>query len=313
MGQLPALFPAADLEAGPRQGLGATRERMLREAAECLEAVSAEQPLVLVLEDLHWSDHATLDLLTWLARRREPARLLVLGTYRPVAVLVHGHPLQAVKQELVLHGQCVELRLEGLSEAEVTAYLTARFPGNAVVARLAGVLHRRTEGQPLFMVQTVDAWVQQGWVAEVAGQWALRVGAAAVETGVAASVRQMIAQQVDGLPAAAQEVLEAASAVGVAFSAAVIAAGLETTLEQVEAHGEVLVRHGQLVRGDGVEAWPDGTVAGQYGFVHALYQQVVYDRLPVGRRLHPMQNAVQRPFVGFAADWRAQRNGALLY
>src|SRR5262245_30326776 len=168
VGQLPALFPAADWEAGPPQGLGATRERMLREVAECLEAVSAEQPLVLVLEDLHWSDHATLDLLTWLARRREPARLLVLGTYRPVEVIMQGHPLQAVKQELVQHGQCREVRLEGLSEVDVAAYLTARFPGNTVAATLAGVLARRTGGQPLFMVQTVDAWVQQGWVVEVA-------------------------------------------------------------------------------------------------------------------------------------------------
>jgi predicted ATPase len=119
---------------------------MLREAAEVLEAMSAEQPLVLVLEDLHWSDHATLDLLTWLARRREPARLLVVGTYRPVEVIVHGHPLQAVHQELALHGQCVDVRLEGLIEEEVTAYLTARFPGSAVAPRLARVLHRRTEG-----------------------------------------------------------------------------------------------------------------------------------------------------------------------
>jgi predicted ATPase len=116
VGQLPVLFPAAEWEAGQRQGLGATRERMLREAAEVLEAMSAEQPLVLVLEDLHWSDHATLDLLTWLARRREPARLLVVGTYRPVEVIVHGHPLQAVHQELALHGQCVDVRLEGLIE-----------------------------------------------------------------------------------------------------------------------------------------------------------------------------------------------------
>jgi type II secretory pathway predicted ATPase ExeA len=144
VGQLPALFSAAELEAVQRQVLGATRERMLRELAEALEAMSATQPLVLILEDLHWSDHATLDLLSWLARRREPARLLVVGTYRPVEVIIHGHPLQAVHQELALRGQCVGVRLEGLSEAEVTAYLTARFPGSSVAAQLAGMLHRLT-------------------------------------------------------------------------------------------------------------------------------------------------------------------------
>jgi DNA-binding winged helix-turn-helix (wHTH) protein/predicted ATPase len=299
--QLPALFPVADLEGAQHQVVGATRERMLREAADVLEAVSAEQPLVLVLEDLHWSDHATLDLLTWLARRREPARLLVLGTYRPVEVIVQGHPLQAVTQELVLHGQCVELRLEGLSAAAVTAYLTARFPGSAVAARLAGVLHQRTEGQPLFMKQTVDAWVQQGWVAEVAGQWEVQVAVDTMAQGVAASVRQLIAQQCDGLPPSAQAVLEAGSVVGAEFSAAAVAAGLDLAVEQVEAQCEALVRRGQLVQG-GKEVWPDGTVAGRYAFVHTLYQQVVYERLPVGQQMQLHRRIGVRQEVGYGGQ-----------
>ena len=95
---------------------------------------------MLVLEDLQWSDHATLDLLAWLARRREPARLLLMGTYRPVEVIMQGHPLQAVKQELALHGQCMELHLEGLSEDAVAAYVLARFPGWGLPAGLARVL-----------------------------------------------------------------------------------------------------------------------------------------------------------------------------
>jgi predicted ATPase len=90
---------------------------MLREFAEAVEAFPVDCLLVMVLEDLHWSDHATLDLITWLARRREPARLLVLGTYRPIDVIVHGHPLRAVYQDLALHGQCADLRLEELTEA----------------------------------------------------------------------------------------------------------------------------------------------------------------------------------------------------
>ena len=73
---------------------GATPERMLREFAEAVEALTAERPLVLVLEDLHWSDQATLALVAYLAQRRAPARLLLLGTYRPVDVIVHGHPLR---------------------------------------------------------------------------------------------------------------------------------------------------------------------------------------------------------------------------
>src|SRR5262249_52623181 len=107
--QMPALLSAAALEAVQRRVLGATQERMVRELAEAVEVLTVPRPLVLVLEDLHWSDYATLELLTYLARRAGPARLLVLGTYRPVEVLLRRHPLAAVKQELVLHGPAVGL------------------------------------------------------------------------------------------------------------------------------------------------------------------------------------------------------------
>src|SRR5215510_6500363 len=150
LAQMPGLLSPAALADVQRRVQGATRERMLRELAEALEVVTAAQPLVLVLEDLQWSDHATLDLLAWLARRREPARLLLVGTYRPVEVIVRAHPLQAVHQDLRLHGQCADLPLEGLAETAVAAYLAARFPGSAVATALGGVLARRTDGHPLF-------------------------------------------------------------------------------------------------------------------------------------------------------------------
>jgi hypothetical protein len=79
--QLPAFLRPADYDALQRQTQGTTRERMLQELAEALEALTAERPLLLVLEDLQWSDPSTLDLLSMVARRSEPARLLILGTY----------------------------------------------------------------------------------------------------------------------------------------------------------------------------------------------------------------------------------------
>ena len=109
--QMPALMSDTELEALQRKVQGATRERMLREMAEAIEALTAERPLVLVIEDVHWSDHSTLDLLALLAQRRGPARLFLLATYRPADVVVSGHPLKALKQELQVHGQCEELPL----------------------------------------------------------------------------------------------------------------------------------------------------------------------------------------------------------
>jgi len=89
--QMPWLLDDAALETLQRRVIGVTRERMLREMAESIEVLTAERPPVLILEDLHWSDASTLDLIALLARRREPARLLLLGTYRPAEAILHSH------------------------------------------------------------------------------------------------------------------------------------------------------------------------------------------------------------------------------
>ena len=124
--QMPSLLSTAEVEELQRRTAGVTRERMLRELAEALEGLTAERGLLLLFEDLHWSDYSTLDLLSVLARRRETARLFILGTYRPIEVLTRDHPLKGIKQELQVHGQCEELALDFLSEAAVGEYLVRR-------------------------------------------------------------------------------------------------------------------------------------------------------------------------------------------
>src|SRR5262249_15382106 len=148
---------------------GASRERMLRELAEALEVITAEHPLVLWLEDLHWSDVSTLALLASLARRKEAARLLLIGTYRPVEMLHAEHPLNSVTQELYAHNLCVELSLPLLTEAAITGYLDTRFPRSALPVRLARLLYQRTEGNPLFLTSLIDDWVARGTLCEGEG------------------------------------------------------------------------------------------------------------------------------------------------
>jgi predicted ATPase len=121
---------------------------MLRELAGALEGLTVERPLVLVVEDLHWSDSATLDWLAYMARRRDPARLLVLGTYRPVEVHLPAHPLRHVLTELHHHEQCAEVVLDYLPEAAVASYLQQRFGAKRLPADLARILHRHTTGNP---------------------------------------------------------------------------------------------------------------------------------------------------------------------
>ena len=174
--QMPALLPPAEWEALQRMMGHTAQTRMLRELTEALDAFTTERPLVLVLEDLHWSDRATLEWLAYVARRPDPARLLILGTYRPVEAIVQAHPLRAVLTELRQHGQCVELVLDYLSEAEVAAYLGQRFGGTQLAADLAHVLHRRTNGNPLFLIALVDELVRQQVVREGPDGWEVREG-----------------------------------------------------------------------------------------------------------------------------------------
>ncbi len=84
---------------------------MLREAAEVVLRFTQDRGYVLVLEDLHWSDASTLEWLSYVAQRREPAKLLLIGTYRPQDVLLSSHPLRGVVQELTARGWCEELPL----------------------------------------------------------------------------------------------------------------------------------------------------------------------------------------------------------
>jgi DNA-binding winged helix-turn-helix (wHTH) protein/tetratricopeptide (TPR) repeat protein len=297
--QMPSLVGTEEAAALEPRILGTTRERMLREMAEALEALAAERPLVLLLEDLHWSDPSTLDLVTAVARRRETARLLLIGTYRPVDIIVRGHPLRAVTQELALHGTSGELPLESLGEADVGRYLAGRF-GDEIGGRLAPVVHRRTDGLPLFMVNVVDAFIRQGLLVEAVGRWELSGDVEAAMT-IPANLRQMIEQQLGGLGADEQRLLEAASVAGMAFSSATLAAALQGDVEAVEDRCEALARREQFIRAAGAEEWPDGTVAARYRFLHVLYEHALYERLPAARRASLHRRIGEREEAGFRA------------
>lgn len=302
LAQMPGLVSAERMEGLQRRATHATHSRMLREMAGALEAITAGQPLVLVLEDLHWSDHATLDLIAWLARRREPARLLVLSTYRPVDAIVRAHPLRALVHELVRHQRCEELPLELLPEEAIERYLTLRFPDSRIPAILSRVIHLRTDGNPLFMVTVVDALAQQGWLAEVGGRWEVRPGAEeAAAMRVPPSLAQLVEQQFEALPPEDRNVLASASVAGLEFSAAAAASGIEAADDDVESRCAELARGGQFLQAAGSETWPDGTFAGRYRFVHALYQSVVYNRLPATRRAQLHRRIGARLETGYGA------------
>lgn len=280
--QLPGLLEAAELETLERRLGATTRERMLGEMAAFVEALPA--PLVLVVEDLHWSDDATLDLITTLARRRAAARLLVLGTYRPVDVVVRELRLKAIHQELRAHRLCGDLWLEPLDQAGVETYLQSRWPGLEPLVPLARLVHEHTDGNPLFLVNVADYLSASGAVVGTGGTWRLETDIDAISVGVPHGLRQMIVLQVDRLGESERAALEAGSLAGRTFSAALVASALDADLVGTEERLARLAENRHMIRAAGESRWPDGTAAGAYTLDHYLYQSVLRERVPPARR-----------------------------
>ncbi len=254
-----------------------------------------------MLEDLHWCDESTLEWLAYVARRRDPARLFVLSTYRPIEALAPAHPLRTTVQELCLHGHGVEVKLDYLSEAGVAAYLAHRFAIPAPPTALARALHQRTSGNPLFLVAVVDDMTRHDRPHDLDP----------LTMDIPESLRQFIAQQIDQLPALDQELLEAASVAGATFCIAAVAAGIDqsadVSMEVIEAQCDLLARRGQFLRASGLEEWPDGSLTARYTFIHALYQEVLIDRISPGRRLRLHRQIGARKEMGYGQQARDGR------
>ena len=303
--QLPWLVSEAEQEVLQRKVQGTTPERALHEVVAVLEAFTLGTPLLLILEDLQWSDHSTLELLTYIAQRRQPARLCIIGTYRPEGVQRNGHLLPEIVQELTLHKQCVELPLGGLSKAAVTAYMELRFANSERTFpfdELGQLLYQRTEGNPLFMVAMVDDFLQQGFITQTHGQWAIGVEPSVIENVIPHNLRRMIERQYERLSEQEKQVVDVASVAGMSFCVAAISAGVEATLMAVEACCERLARRGQFLQTGQTETWPNDSVSMQYRFKHWLYLQVLYEQLPVERRRYLHRCIGESKEAGYGAQ-----------
>lgn len=288
LAQMPSLFGEVD-----RQRLQVihhvTQQRMLREMTEALDTLAAECPVVLLLEDLHWSDFSTLELISAIARRTEPARLLIVSTYRPSEIFTGDHRLRTMKDELELHQQCEELPLRLLSEDDVAVYLQRRFAGREpdLLRGVAPIIHHRTEGNPLFMVNVVDYLERHGSLHEPN------------KIGAPRTIARMIERNFERLDRDQQKVLEAASVAGAGFSSASVAAALKWEVGEVEARCEDLAHREQFISSRGALAWPDGTTAAGFRFQHALYQEVLYGLVSARYRVELHRRIAEREEAGY--------------
>lgn len=271
--QMPKYCSEADRATLRQELAGATQERMMRELREATDPYSMSHPLLFVTEDLHWSDRATLRLLDYLARSREPARGMWLSSFRLTEVMgAEDHPLRALRHELRLHKQVTEISLDSFSELDVGDYLKQRFPDLAVDEPFVRTLHQHTDGLPLFVVNAVDDLLAQGAL----DKGTLLEGDSVTRLQVPENLAGVIAKQLGRLGADQRRMLEAASVCGFEFRPRVVAEALGIESDAVAAQCEQLASSQQWLRALDVSRLADGTLDARYAFLHALYKRALY-------------------------------------
>lgn len=284
----PAWLPSASRSSSTA---GVARDRLPGDLCAALEEVAAKQPLILVLEDLHWADEATINLLSAIARRRAPASLMILATCGPgerEGPQSNSQLSMRLRQDLLIRQLCSEIALKPLRRTAVEQMLARKLQQESLPAGLAAFVHQHSEGNPLFVIAVVEHLIARGYLvrgeAEGGARWEQRGSLADGEAAVPAGLAQMIELEMRNLSTEQQQLLEAASIVGIAFPVWAVAAALERNAGATEEACDELTRRVYFVERAGQDELPDGTQSPFYVFVHGLYREVIYRRQPGNRR-----------------------------
>src|SRR5262249_32619812 len=195
-------------------------ERLKRELGAFVQEVSRLRPLVLFLDDLHWADASTVDLLAYIGSRCAALRLLLVPTYRPTDLLLSKHPFIPVKRDLQTRGVCREVALELLDRQDVGRYLALEFPEHRFPEELAALIHSKTEGNPLFMVDLLRHLRDRQVLAQEQGRWVLAQSLPDLERELPESVESMIERKIGQLGEEDRRLLGAGSVQGYECGAA---------------------------------------------------------------------------------------------
>ena len=262
----------------------ATQERVKRELASFLQEFSGKQPLLLFFEDLHWADVSTIDMLAYLAAKFDAMRLIIITTYRPEDMLLIDHPFLQIKPDLLSRGHFREVSLGFLPQKEIGNYLEIEFPDHRFPKTFSKLIHARTEGSPLFMVDLLQDLQSRGVIEEASSGWQLTQSVADIKLELPDSVKGMIDRKIKQLSEDDRSLMIAASIQGFEFDSVVVGKMLETDEEEVEERLQKLEQDHRFVQFIEEDEFPDRTLTVRYRFVHSLYQNELYNSLTKTRR-----------------------------
>jgi predicted ATPase len=264
-----------------------THQKTHGDLCRALEELAKEKAFVLVFEDLQWANDLTLELISALARRRTPAKLMILATYNSYCTSAE-HPLKALKQDLVMHRQCAELVLAPLAKTAVRQVLSRELGQEALPPGLDTFVYQHSEGNPLFVLALLRHLIGERYLvragANDVGEWEQRAPFPEMESGVPQELVQLIDPEIERLTPAEQRILEAASLMRVVFPAWAVAAALQQDPTETEEACDKLARRLCFVHRAGHDELPDGTRSDFYAFAHGLYREVLYQKQTASRR-----------------------------
>lgn len=262
------------------------------QAERFFKALAQRCTLVLILEDLHWADRSTLNLLAHLGRRLRDSRILLIGSYRSTGA---SPALIEVIQELERRRGDITLDLdEGAGRTFVDSLLDSH--PNALGAAFRERLYRQTNGHALFTVALIQQLQAEGVLRRnTAGEW---VAPENLDWHyVPPRVEAVIAARITQLPEDLQRMLTVASVEGEIFTADVLAQVLGHTTDTVQQALRGPLQASQMIKAQGLERIGDRRVA-RYRFRHSLFQQYLYDQLDTIQRAE-YHEAVGSALEGF--------------
>lgn len=245
------------------------RFRFFQSIATFFKNASAEHPLLVILDDLHWADKPTLLLLRFLVREVREARILGIGTYRDIELGRH-HPLAQTMAELSRENATRRVLLRGLTEQDVERFIELTV-GTKPRKDLAAAVYRETEGNPFFMTETVRLLAQEGRFEEGATK------EQSISLTIPQGVREVIGRRLNQLSESSNAVLSIASVMGRDFALSALERVSDLDKESIlDALEEALDARLIMESQDGI---------GRYRFSHALVKETLYDELSTTRRI----------------------------
>jgi predicted ATPase len=255
----------------------------LGEICEALEALSQNEPLLLVFEDIHWADATTLDLIAALARRRTRAKIMLLASVCPTD-LEPKSPFRRLRQDLARGRRAEEFQLGPLNRTAVCEYICYKLHAHKLPAGFDSLILQHSSGNPLFLSAMLDHLRTQHVLRSQGDEVILNRPLAEIELGVPDGLLGIIELQLDRLSEDDRWLLEAGSIAGTIFPAWAASAVLQKPVEEVEEAYASLVRRIHLLSVGGHDELPDGARSAFYVFAHELYREALYNNIPVTRR-----------------------------